>query len=309
VYGLTTANTGGVHGKNGTSSNEGYIGGPDYGVYGTTGEQNTPGVIGVNTFAGSGWGVQGQNTHKNNNGYLGGATYGVLGTTADSLSLGVYAVCSSYCVALEADATANSSSYAAIVNGQAAVNGNLTINGDLDVTGSTKNFVDPHPSDPTKEIRFVCLEGPESGTYFRGTGRIVGGFAEIEVPESFRLSTSPDNLTVVATPVGGLAVLAAVRVGLDKIVIQGSSDVAFSYLVNGVRQGFEGFRPIVENTHFVPRNAGDHRWDAIHAEAIRRLKATGILNADGSINLETAHRLGWDQRESWKRAEERRTKR
>jgi hypothetical protein len=33
------------------------------------------------------------------------------------------------------------------------------------------------------------------------------------------------------------------------------------------------------------------------------LKANGILNPDGSVNLETAHRLGWDQQESWKRSE------
>jgi hypothetical protein len=39
------------------------------------------------------------------------------------------------------------------------------------------------------------------------------------------------------------------------------------------------------------------------AESIRRLETSGILNSDGSINLETAHRLGWDQKESWKRAE------
>ena len=38
-----------------------------------------------------------------------------------------------------------------------------------------KSFVQPHPADASKEIRFVCLEGNESGTYFRGSGRVVGG--------------------------------------------------------------------------------------------------------------------------------------
>jgi hypothetical protein len=260
-------------------------------------------VIGVNTFSGTGWGVQGQYTHKNNNGYLGGATYGVLGTTADSFSFGVYAVCSSVCVAIQGDATASSSSYAGIFNGHTAINGDLTVNHNLDVSG-TKNFVAPHPTDPTKEIRFVCLEGPESGTYFRGSARIAGGFAEIAIPESFSLSTSPQNLTVVATPIGGLAVLAAVHIGLDKIVIQGSSDVAFSYVVNGVRKGFEDHQAIAENTDFVPRSPSDDRFATINAEARRRLEANGILNPDGSINLDTAHRLGWDQRDGWKSAQE-----
>ena len=31
-----------------------------------------------------------------------------------------------------------------------------------------KYFVEPHPTDPTKMIKYVSLEGPESGTYFRG---------------------------------------------------------------------------------------------------------------------------------------------
>jgi hypothetical protein len=186
-----------------------------------------------------------------------------------------------------------------ILDGQAAINGALVVNGNFSVAGS-KSFVAPHPTDPGKEIRFVCLEGPESGTYFRGTGKIVGGFAEIAIPESFRLSTSSDGLTVVATPVGDLAVLAAVRVGLDKIVIRGSSDVAFSYIVNGVRKGFENFQAVAENTHFIPRSPSDPGFGAgLNDEAVRRLKANGVLNADGSINLETARRLGWDRQPGW----------
>ena len=39
--------------------------------------------------------------------------------------------------------------------------------GNQTITG-TKSFVEPHPTDPTKVIRYVSLEGPEAGTYFRG---------------------------------------------------------------------------------------------------------------------------------------------
>jgi len=42
-------------------------------------------------------------------------------------------------------------------------------------------------------------------------------------------------------------------------------------------------------------------------ELIRALKASSILNPDGSINLETAPRRGWDQRESGKRTERKET--
>ena len=148
-----------------------------------------------------------------------------------------------------------------------------------------KYFVEPHPTDPSKEIRYVCLEGREAGTYFRGTGKIVNGFASIEVPEDFRMVTAERGLTVVATPVGGLAMLAAIHQGLDKIVIQGSSDVEFNYMVNGVRKAFENHEPISENRDFIPSSADDTRLVAsLPAESVRRLKANGTLNGDGSIN-------------------------
>jgi len=97
--------------------------------------------------------------------------------------------------------------------------------------------------------------------------------------------------------------IACVKVSLDQIVIQSSKDVDFDYVVNGVRKAFKDHEAISENRDFVPRSASDpHFTLGLPAESIRRLIASGILNADGSINLETAHRLGWDQRESWKRA-------
>jgi hypothetical protein len=55
----------------------------------------------------------------------------------------------------------------------------------------------------------------------------------------------------------------------------------------------------------MPRSPGDLRFTkGLPPENVRRLKASGILNADGTINVETAHRLGWDQQDSWKRAAE-----
>jgi hypothetical protein len=175
--------------------------------------------------------------------------------------------------------------------------------GNFGGTGA-KMFIEPHPTDPSKEIRYVCLEGRESGTYFRGTARIVGGFATIEVPEDFRLVTSPSGLTVQLTPTGGPGSLWVVREDLDRIVVQGSSNVQFHYMVNGVRKAFENHRPISENHDFIPRSANDKLlMMGLPAESLRRLKANGILNPDGTINLETAHRLGWDQQESWNRAE------
>jgi hypothetical protein len=172
-------------------------------------------------------------------------------------------------------------------------------NGGFGGTGA-KYFIEPHPSDPTREIRYVCLEGRESGTYFRGTAQLVNGFATIEVPEDFRIVTAEKGLTVQVTPVGDPALLYCVSKSLDKIVIRGSSDVEFDYMVNGVRRAFADFDPIFPNKVFIPATARDPNFTVgFPAETVRRLKNNGILKEDGSINLETAHRLGWDQREGW----------
>ena len=104
-------------------------------------------------------------------------------------------------------------------------------------TIGTKSFIQPHPTDASKELNFVCLEGNESGTYFRGTGRLIGGFALIEVPEDFRLVTEERGLTVQVTAIGQPAGLWVESRSLERIAVRGLADVEFDYFVNGVRRG------------------------------------------------------------------------
>jgi hypothetical protein len=40
-------------------------------------------------------------------------------------------------------------------------------------TVTAKTFVIPHPTTPTKYLVHACLEGPESGVYYRGKGEVV----------------------------------------------------------------------------------------------------------------------------------------
>ena len=63
----------------------------------------------------------------------------------------------------------------------------------------TKSFFEPHPTDANKMIRYISIEGPEAGVYFRGTGTTVDGFATIPVPETFRIVTA-EGLTVQLLP-------------------------------------------------------------------------------------------------------------
>jgi hypothetical protein len=166
--------------------------------------------------------------------------------------------------------------------------------GDMIATGM-KSFVDPHPTDPTKEIVYVALEGPEAGTYFRGRGRFQLGMAVIEIPEDFRMVTDSEGLSIQLTPIGEMATVAVASIALDRIVVKGSRDVEFFYTVNGVRRAFKHHEPIAENTHYVPDRPKARMPGAYAPEQRRRLIATRIYNEDGTVNVETARRLGWDK--------------
>ncbi len=164
--------------------------------------------------------------------------------------------------------------------------------GNLGAMG-TKHFVEPHPGDPTKVILYSSLEGREVGTYFRGTSRIVNHQAVIDVPEDFRIVTDDEGLTVQLTPVGDLATLAVVSQDLNHVVVKASKDVTFHYLVQGVRRAFKDLQPVRIGYEFVPRSPADTMQPFLTQEARRRLIANGTYNADGTVNMDTAERLGW----------------
>lgn len=166
--------------------------------------------------------------------------------------------------------------------------------GDIGASG-TKHFVDPHPSDPSKAISYVSLEGPEAGTYFRGRARFQSGIARITVPEHFRLVTDPEGLSVQVTPIGAMATVAVLRVDRNEIVVQSSRDVEFFYIVQGVREAFRNIDPVISAAPFSPRTPDARIPAYLSEEQKRRLIANGTYNADGTVNVETARRLGWDR--------------
>jgi hypothetical protein len=121
--------------------------------------------------------------------------------------------------------------------------------GDFEVRGGhTKALVQDHPADPTKEIVYVSLEGPEAGTYIRGTARLINGEAVINLPEHFSLITSEEGLTVQLTPWGECNGLYVAERSTSRIVVKelrgGTSNVKFDYLVQGVRKGHEDHQVI-----------------------------------------------------------------
>ncbi len=279
------------------------------GVHGDTSGNNFSGVAGFNTGNG-GYGVFGS-----------GGIAGVFGTSGTDLGnsdgstgIGVLGIGATSSVNDGTAGTGVKGLSGGLANGFSAGPGILGIGvgngtfpvamaiyaqGTIGATGA-KNFVEPHPTDPGKEIRYASLEGREVGTYFRGTAHLVNGHATIAIPDDFRIVTGANGLTVQLTSIGAQANLYCVTRSLDDIEVAGSFDVEFDYQVNGVRKAFVDFQSVGPNVDFVPETASDPLFTrGLPEESVRRLKENGILNADGSVNAATAHRLGWDKRPNW----------
>jgi hypothetical protein len=127
---------------------------------------------------------------------------------------------------------------------------NLTVNGNISKTG-TVSFVERHPTDTSKAIVYVSLEGGEAGTYCRGTAVLQNGAARIELPEHFGFVTSNEGLTVQVTPNGpcnGLYVGSRSNTFIEVSELgNGTSNVSFDWIVHGIRKGYESYDPITSD--------------------------------------------------------------
>jgi hypothetical protein len=132
--------------------------------------------------------------------------------------------------------------------------GAVTVSGNFTVTG-VKNFAVPDPQNVKKAIYYASLEGPEAGTYYRGTAKTVNGEAVIELPGYFGRVTEKERMTVQITPVGAPNQLYVAERTPERLVVRvakGSPDGEFDYFVQGVRKGYLDFA--VERENDLPKN-------------------------------------------------------
>ncbi|HSD71397.1 MAG TPA: hypothetical protein VLE54_01330, partial [Thermoanaerobaculia bacterium] len=126
-------------------------------------------------------------------------------------------------------------------------------------------------------------------------GKFERGVARIEVPADFRMVTDPAGLTVQVTPIGSMASFAVLRADLNEILVQSSRNVEFYYLVQGVRATHRDLTPYGVGDEFRPESA-DARLPLWLTEGQKQLLIqNGTYKPDGTVNMETAHRLGWDK--------------
>jgi len=132
--------------------------------------------------------------------------------------------------------------------------GAVTVSGNFTVTG-VKNFAVPDPQNAKRAIYYASLEGPEAGTYYRGTAKTVDGEAVIELPGYFSRITEKERMTVQITPVGAPNQLYIAEKTPERVVIKvakGSVDGEFDYFVQGIRKGYLDFA--VERDNDLPKN-------------------------------------------------------
>ncbi len=301
VYGHAQATTGIVYGVQGVSDSTtggatGVVGsasataGVIFGVQGfnNSGANDSAGVLGYDTgrAAGGTTGVFGK-TGVRGESFFGN---GVLGLSNDANGVAGFLLSTTGSGAVTASGTLGSAFGTAADT--AGPPWGVFAGGNLGATGA-KHFVEPDPNDPTRVIVYSSLEGPEVGTYFRGTAEVVNHQAIIDVPEDFRTVTADNGLTVQLTPIGASSNIYVESRDLNRIVVRASKDVTFDYLVQGVRRAFKDFQPARIGYEFMPRSPADRMQPYLTEEAKRRLIANGTYNPDGTVNMRTAERVGW----------------
>ena len=88
-----------------------------------------------------------------------------------------------------------------------------------------KYFIEPHATDPSLVVKYIALEGPESGTYFRGKGKFQNGIAIVDEPEDFRMVTDIYCLSIHEKTIGQMSTVAVQEICLERIFERGSRNV------------------------------------------------------------------------------------
>jgi hypothetical protein len=119
---------------------------------------------------------------------------------------------------------------------------------------STKTFVIPHPTNKEKFLVHGCLEGPETGVYYRGNDYIVNNeYTEIILPEyASKIAT---DYTVQVTPLCNVFYYST-EVENNRFKVFGKNG-SFSWIAYGNR-GVIDVEPFVENVSV--KGDGPYKW-------------------------------------------------
>jgi hypothetical protein len=107
--------------------------------------------------------------------------------------------------------------------------GNAKVSGHF--SAATKSFLIPHPTKPSKQLQYACLEGPENGVYIRGkTNESI-----ILLPDYWGKLVDEDSVTVTVTPIGKFQQLFVASQTSESVEI-GNVDGFYNYVIYGERK-------------------------------------------------------------------------
>jgi hypothetical protein len=135
------------------------------------------------------------------------------------------------------------------------INGVLSYNGTTIVNAAgTKTFVIDHPTKPDNYLVHSCLEGPESGVYYRGKAKIVNGqFVKINLPD---YTSAWYDFTISVTAIGKPRICGADEVFNGSFLIYGDSGV-YHWTVYAKRGDID-VEPLKSETSV--HGSGPYRW-------------------------------------------------
>ena len=118
-----------------------------------------------------------------------------------------------------------------------------SVQGTINVQG-WKGFDIKHPTKENHRLRYVCLEGPEGGVYYRG---ILKDSEFIELPDYWKDLVDTKTITVHLTPIGTYQYL-YYTVAKNRIIVKNHSNLPThcSYIVYGERKDGERLIPEYE---------------------------------------------------------------
>jgi hypothetical protein len=108
---------------------------------------------------------------------------------------------------------------------------------------SWKGFDIKHPSKENHRLRYVCLEGPEGGVYFRGR---VKNRTEIELPDYWKDLVDIQSITVSLTPIGAHQHVIVKRWDETKIYLQSNGGMPIDCFYHVFAERKDGEKLIVE---------------------------------------------------------------
>ena len=124
---------------------------------------------------------------------------------------------------------------------------------------ANKPFIIDHPKDNEKYLVHVCLEGPEAGVYYRGTGCITNNNSiEIELPDYVDVLAScfTVNITPICSNSIAIRNLGVSKVFNNKFTVYGRN-CEFFWIVHGKRNDIL-VEPNKKDVNV--KGSGPYRW-------------------------------------------------